>query len=91
MKPACLRCQRFYRPKKNGFRVIEAAPLGAVPPGNKFDDFWKPYKVWRADLWECQGCGHQLVTGWGNRPESERHHFDFADIAAEAEGKINDC
>ena len=26
MKPICVPCQRFYRPKKNGFMFIEAMP-----------------------------------------------------------------
>ena len=44
----CAKCNRAMRPKKNGVAFVELA-----------DD--KPYKLWDADLWECQDCGAQVL------------------------------
>lgn len=86
-KPCCLRCQCFYRPLKNGVRVLENMPV--VPHGadrvrdneeirgRRSPGEWAPYKLWVADLWECPDCGHQLVTGFGGGPVVERHHAEF--------------
>jgi hypothetical protein len=57
-KPACPKCQRFYRPKKNGYFFIESMPRGGgpdddlpTPSGTSRPDLWQPYKLWSADLW----------------------------------------
>ena len=92
-KPACLKCQRFYRPKKNGFFWLEAAPIDPdrAVPGTEHPEQWRPYKIWNSDLWECEGCGHQLISGHGYNPVAIQHEPKFADWLQEVKGTINDC
>ena len=96
-KPACLKCQRFYRPEKNGFVCTESMPVGGdeydlpTPPGTLAPERWTPYKVWRTDLWKCHGCGHLLVAGWAAHPVAEHYQQGFAEAQAMSEGTINDC
>jgi len=54
------------RPKKNGTAFTEMA-------GDR------PYKLWMADLWECQDCGAQvLYTSALQTPVAEHYQPDFA-------------
>jgi hypothetical protein len=53
MKPICVKCKKFYRPKENGYCFTEGMPTSSGE--------WKPYKAWMGDLWECPECGHQLL------------------------------
>lgn len=91
-KPACVPCQRFFRPKQNGYRCTEMMPV--VPdalPGTAEPEKWEPYKLWNADLWECNGCGAQIVVGWGNRPVSQDYLPNFAEALKTSQSIINDC
>lgn len=96
-KPVCVSCQRFYRPEKNGYVLTEMMPkphsLAAlpVPPGTTAPEMWEPYKVWRGDLWKCQGCGHEIVVGFADLPTSEHYKPDFAQALAESQSVVNDC
>jgi hypothetical protein len=94
VKPICVPCQRFYRPKKNGFTFMEMMPVidGALP-GVLEPEKWKPYKLWRGDLYECQGCGHETVAGVASKPSSEHYMPGFGELAEllDADLKINDC
>ena len=39
----------------------------------------RPYKLWMADLWECQDCGAQvLYTDARQHPLAEHHQPEFA-------------
>lgn len=93
-KPVCVACQRFYRPKKNGAAFIEGMPTdGRAIPGTREPEAWKPYKLWLADLWECQGCFHQIIVGAGASPVSEHYRADFA-LCVETYKpivQVNDC
>ena len=94
MKPICVPCQRFYRPKQNGFAFIEGMPFGSdVQPGTTEADKWHPYKLWIGDLWECRGCGHQLVSGTGAYPVAEHYQPGFKPLVEKhrATLQINDC
>ena len=95
MKPVCVPCQRFFRPKKNGFSFVEAMPIGRdrPVPGTAAPDQWKPYKLWMGDLWECHGCGATIVVGVGQSPISEHYKpsFDAAVIDMGAKLQVNDC
>jgi hypothetical protein len=74
-KPVCVPCQRYYRPKKNGFPYIEGMPRfnGATPC---VADEWTPYKLWVGDKWRCPGCGNEIVIG-ALVPLREHYQMDF--------------
>lgn len=59
---ACVDCQTYLRPRKNGVNVLET-----------FED-GKPYAIWLADLWECPDCGKQVILGYGLKAWA--HHFE---------------
>jgi len=97
MKPVCVPCQRFFRAKKIGFCFIEAMPTpgaGRALPGTEQPERWQPYKVWSGDLWECEGCGAQIVSGVGRGPIAEHYQPDFDEVATRlnaAQLQVNDC
>lgn len=93
MKPICVPCQRFYRPERNGTFFIEGMPTGNAEPGTSEPEKWKPYKLWCGDLWECRGCGHQIIVGAGHAPIAEHYQEKFADDlrAYDAKLQVNDC
>ena len=54
-------CGRFMRVKKNGVTVEELLEDGG------------PYKLWDADLWECEECGVEVIAGFGRSPLAEHY------------------
>ena len=94
MKPICVPCHRFYRPKKNGRFFVEGMPIGNnVQPGTANPELWEPYKLWSGDEWECQGCGNTIIVGTGHDPVAEHYEPDFAE-RVETYGavfQVNDC
>jgi hypothetical protein len=95
MKPICVNCQRFYRPRKNGVYFVEMAPKhpGAAA-GRKAPHAWRPYKVWCGDLWLCPDCGHELIIGVPTVAVSEQFKPDFQDTIANREAnwlEVKDC
>lgn len=75
MRPVCAACMVEMHPKKNGVAVAYQAN-GCT------------YGVYLADLWTCDGCGHEIVTGFGNRPVAEvglGHETGITDAARWAE------
>jgi hypothetical protein len=94
LKPICVPCQRFYRPKKNGFYFVEGMPLmNKAEPGKRDANLWGPYKLWCGDLWVCEGCGHEIVVGVGRNPLAEHYQPDFAAHVESFNAKlqVNDC
>ena len=99
LKPICVPCQRFYRMKKSGHYFIEGMPQPSrsrespIPPGTEAPENWKPYKLWAGDLWECQGCGHQIISGSGAAPIAEHYqpNFDITVVELGATYQVNDC
>jgi hypothetical protein len=94
MKPVCVPCQRFYRPKKNGLYFIEGMPVGNdAPPGTERPEAWQPYKLWSGDEWQCRGCGSTIIVGCGLRPVAEHYDPDFAYrvMTLNATFQVNDC
>jgi len=97
MKPICTKCQRFYRPLKNGVGFLEMMPIdGHYPtpkPGTEEPDKWKPYKLWQADLWVCKGCGTEIIVGAGSQPIAEHYqpNFEVKCRLYPPIVKINDC
>jgi len=98
MKPICVPCRRFYRPKKNGYPFIEGMPNGnRVKAGLAEPEKWKPYKLWNGDLWECPDCHAEIIVGAGRVPVAEHYQPDF-NKKVEAEWgrvgdliRVNDC
>lgn len=94
LKPICVPCQRFYRPKKNGFVFIEGMPIDQnARPGKETPELWQPYKLWIGDKWKCEGCGNEIVVGVCNRPINEQHKPDFKSDcdAFHPQLTVNDC
>ena len=94
MKPICVKCQRFYRPKKNGLFFIEGMPrVSPALPGLREPANWQPYKIWSGDVWECPDCHAEIIVGTGREPVAIQHEAGFrADIEAlGAKLQINDC
>lgn len=61
----CAKCNRAMRPKKNGTSFVEMAQD-------------RPYKLWMADLWECQDCGAQILyTAPTQHAVAEHYQPDF--------------
>jgi len=96
MKPICVPCQRFFRPKKNGYYFIEGMSVGPgrARAGIADSDQWKPYKMHVGDLWECHGCGANIVVGVAGSALAEHYQNDF-DAKIERYGarqlQVNDC
>ena len=77
----CAKCNIELRCKKNEVYVIEHASFG-------------PYKLWMADLWNCAGCGAEMVLGFGANPIREHFQPDFQGYIAELKDNdetIIDC
>lgn len=95
LKPICVPCQRFFRPKKNGTFFQENKPTSNnAPPGNEYPDAWEPYKIWLGDLWECKGCGANIIVGVGQEPFLEHFEPGFEEAMFNTEAhliQINDC
>lgn len=94
MKPICVKCQRFYRPKQTGMYFIEGMPeSNHSPPGTAMPDQWQPYKLWSGDLYECEGCGSQVIVGVGHSRIAEHYEPKFAETVRSfgAEFQVNDC
>lgn len=95
MKPICRPCQRFFRPKKNGFAFIEGMPVdNSAYPGTTEPEMWNPYKLWMGDLWVCEGCSAEIIVGTGHSPIAEHYQADFSDKVSAWSGdqfQVNDC
>ncbi len=93
MKPICVPCHRFFRPKQTGIYFIEGMPEYKALPGNAEPDKWKPYKLWSGDLWECPDCGAQIISGTGRDRIAEHYQPDFQRQVEQLGAKIqvNDC
>ena len=81
-KPVCVKCQCFYRPKRNGFYWTEMMPSGVADPqenirGLRKPQAWMDYKLWSGDLYECPDCEHQIVVGHGAQPIAEHWHTEY--------------
>jgi len=86
LKPICVDCRLFYRPKRNGTYFTEGMEDGKGG--------WKSYKIWSGDLWECKGCGHEIIVGVAAAPIRVQHEDDFAQTQQALGANriiINDC
>lgn len=94
-KPICIPCQRFFRVRTTGFYFTEGMPIGNdVPPGTAAPDQWKPYKIWGGDRWGCDGCGAEIISGFGKQPVAVQHEDRFSDLRRGLNAdqfQVNDC
>jgi hypothetical protein len=63
--PVCVTCCRDMMVEKNGVPFVEKGLNN------------RPYKLWEADKWRCQGCGAQVLVGFGTHPVAVQHEPDF--------------
>lgn len=89
VKPICIGCNCFYRPKRNGVVFEECMPEGGAPMGQP--EGWRPYKLWRGDLWKCPKCGHELISGVASLPLAEHYQPEYKDLAAKVTLHVYDC
>ena len=74
MMLVCPTCGRFYKTKKVGVTVEEGMPLGRRDADGSYPEGWQGYKLWSADLFECEGCGAQVVAGLVGRDGLDPGH-----------------
>ena len=101
MRPICAGCKRMYRVKKNGVYFEEGMPRGSNQPTTLLEEQectpdrhdWAPYKLWVGDLYECPGCGAQLISGVGQGPIAEHFQPDYQQWVQSLRPtlRINDC
>lgn len=94
MKPICVPCQRFFKPFKNGRYFLEGMPIeNGAKPGVSEAAKWAPYRLWVGDVWKCQGCGAEIISGVGRGPISEHYMPEFNRQREElrADFQVNDC
>ena len=73
---------------------IEGMPkFNGARPGNEDPNAWKPYKIWMGDLWECNGCGAEIIVGVGRHSVSEHYYHNFKAMIEKLNARIqvNDC
>lgn len=94
MNPVCVKCQRFFRVKKNDFLFIEGMPVeDGAAPGTSEPEKWRPYKIWASDRYECEGCGAVILSGFARQPISEHYRPGFNELVRRlgVELQVNDC
>ena len=63
----CVPCRRFFRVLKNGVAFQEGFGDGTE----------RPYKLWMADLYECDRCHTQVISGLGRSHVAEHYQPDY--------------
>lgn len=99
MKIVCIKCKRFFKPLKNGVYTLEQMPMGRDTrprPGTLDEHLWNPYKLWRADLLQCEGCENKVVSGFACQAMLEHFEPEFNEVLKEVRGSpylftVNDC
>lgn len=80
-----------------GHPLLERLAFGDVDQLNRVKpgplEGWQSYKLWAGDLWECRGCGAQIIVGFGNAPVSEHYKDDYQDTKTRlgVTRRIDDC
>lgn len=78
MRPICIKCGKFFKVKKIGLFFEEGMP--GVDELKKFPEEWKSYKLWRGDIFECKGCGFEIIGGIASQPASEHYMGDYKEL-----------
>ena len=91
-KPICVKCKRFFKPHRNGVFALEQMPtVNSARPGLEDQELWQPYKIWRADLYRCDGCGDEIVVGFGQNRLVEHYEPEFERFLPLVTQTVNDC
>lgn len=93
-KPICVPCQRFFRPIHTGFMLTEGMPTQGAKPGTSEPEKWLPYKLWSGDKYKCEGCGAEIVSGFGREAIRVQHESDFEQVRKSLgadQFQVNDC
>lgn len=69
----CVKDGAFLKIKQSGVAFEELAQLG-----DSADRDWYPYKLWLADLYACERCGVEVITGTGRQPVAEHFQIGYA-------------
>lgn len=72
----CAPCQKEMRLVRVGVLVEEHMEDG------------QPYKIWAADLWECEKCHHQCFLGFGDNPIAQHFDSDYSEVQKKVEFHI---
>ena len=95
LKPICVSCERFYRPKKTGRYFVEGFPThNEAKKGKAEPESWRPYKLWMGDEWECPDCGSLIIVGTGLQHIAEHYQPKFKAMVENSPGSdllIKDC
>jgi hypothetical protein len=64
---------------------MEMKPIGGkrAPIGNEDPGQWTYYKLWRADLWKCPCCEHEIIHGTGFEPVWQDFHGGVEKLISE--------
>jgi hypothetical protein len=63
----CIPCKRRMTAFRNGISVIEYFDISHK----------EAYKIWSAELFQCDECGARAVGGFSPRPYAEQFHQNF--------------
>jgi hypothetical protein len=86
----CVKCEKFMKCKENGVLYEEGMPTNYVD-GEPQE--WSPYKLWYADLYKCDGCGVEIISGRGKGPIREHYEKDYLEFRDSHPPlvTVNDC
>lgn len=73
----CIPCSRRMTAKKNGVAVIEYFDMSHK----------EAYKIWSADLFQCDDCGLTAVNGFSPQPYAEEFHSNFLEEVEKAKAR----
>lgn len=82
-----------------GINFIEGmpGPTGGLPPpvpGLDEAHRWQPYKLWVGDLYACEGCGAEILSGFGSSRIAEHYEQGFTEEVKRLGAdqlQVNDC
>lgn len=80
MKTSCMTCQQEFKIAKTGVNVIETHGRDQ-----------HPVRLWRADLYRCDGCGHEIINGFGVEPMSEDYRPRWLDLLRDLANDPDPC
>lgn len=87
MLPVCAKCKIFFHPKKNGIYFEEGMPV-VHSTDSVEETIWESYKLWSGDLYECRGCGAEIVVGFGAQPIEINNHEGYKERVASFESEF---